>query len=102
MVILGILLLLLGALAILAGVFLDLASGELFGIDMGSVAIFLFGVVAGALVLLGVSMVKWGTKRSLARRREKKELNRLSDKLDRVEAERRDDGPSTSGSTSSS
>lgn len=92
MVVLGFLLIILGALAILAGVFLNEGTGELLGADMGSVGIFLVGVAAGALVLWGISILKWGTKRGLARRRENKELSRLSEKLDRVEADRRDDG----------
>lgn len=92
MVILGLLLILVGAAAILAGVFLNDGTAELIGVEMSSMTIFLVGVAAGALVLWGISILKWGTKRGIARRRENKELNRLSEKLDRVEAERREDG----------
>lgn len=102
MVILGILLIILAVAAILAGVFLNDGSAELLGVAMSSTAIFLVGVVAGALLLWGISLVKWGTKRSMARRREKKELSRLSEKLDRVEADRRDDGDSSSSTSSRS
>jgi len=99
MVILGLLLILLGALVGVVGLFLNEGTGELLGrFDIGSVGVFLMGAVAGALVLWGISILKWGTKRGLARRRESKELNRLSEKLDRVEAERREDGDSTPSS----
>jgi hypothetical protein len=91
MVILGLLLIIFGAIAILSAVFVSEGSGQLLGIDMSSLAIFLVGVAAGAALLWGYSLVKWGTRRSLAHRRERKELNRLSQKLDRVDADRRDD-----------
>ena len=99
MVILGLLLIILGAIAILSAVFVSEGRGELLGIDMSSLAIFLVGVAAGAALLWGYSILKWGTKRGLAHRRERKEISRLSQKLDRVESdrgvdsERRDDGP---------
>jgi hypothetical protein len=102
MVVLGLLLIVLGVLAILAGVFLNEGTGELLGIDMGSVGVFLVGVAAGALLLWGFSILKWGTKRGLARRRESKELSRLSEKLDRVESDRGDTDGDTDGDTTPS
>lgn len=66
MVILGLLLIILAVAAILAGVFLNDGTAELLGVAMSSMAIFLVGVVAGAVLLWGVSLVKWGTKRSMA------------------------------------
>ena len=95
MVILGLLLIILGAIAILSAIFVSEGSGELLGIDMTSLEIFLVGVAAGAAVLWGYSILKWGTKRGLAHRRERKELHKLNDKLDRVEAEKREDHPTT-------
>ena len=47
---------------------------------------FFVGVAAGAAIMLGFSILKWGTKRSLAHRRERKELTELNQKLERVEA----------------
>jgi hypothetical protein len=93
MVILGLLLIILGAIAILSAIFVSEGSGELLGIDMSSLAIFLVGVAAGAALLWGFAILKWGTRRSLAHRRERKELHRLNEKIDRVESERRDDNP---------
>jgi hypothetical protein len=95
MVILGLLLIILGAIAILSAIFVSEGSGELLGIDMSSLEIFLVGVAAGAAVLWGYTILKWGTKRGLAHRRERKELTKLNEKLDRVEAEKREDNPTT-------
>lgn len=91
MVVLGILLIVLGSLAVVAAIFVSEGTGELLGIDMSALGIFLVGVVAGALILWGISLLKWGTRRGLERRRERKELTRLDEKLDRVEAEQRRD-----------
>jgi hypothetical protein len=95
MVILGLLLIILGAIAILSAVFVSEGSGELLGVEMSSLAIFLVGVAAGAAVLWGYTLLKWGTKRTIAHRRERKELNRLSQKLDRVDSEHREDTTTT-------
>ena len=91
MVILGLLLIILGAIAILSAIFVSEGHGELLGIDMSALAIFLVGVAAGAAVLWGYAILKWGTKRGLAHRRERKELNRLNERLDRAEADRKRD-----------
>lgn len=91
MVILGLLLLLAGAAAILAGVFLSSGSAEFLGADLSALTIFLIGVAAGAAVLWGFGILKWGTKRSMAARKDRKELNRLQDRLDRAEAQRHED-----------
>ncbi len=97
MVILGLGLIVLGGIAILSAIFVskDLpgGGGELLGFDVSTLEAFLVGVAAGAAVLWGFSILKWGTKRSLAHRKERKELTRLNEKLERVEAERRDDDP---------
>jgi hypothetical protein len=91
MVILGLLLVIFGAIAILSAVFVSEGTGELLGVDMSSLAIFLVGVAAGAAVLWGYTLLKWGTRRSLAHRRERKELHRLNQKIDRADAERHSD-----------
>lgn len=93
MVILGLLLIILGAIAVLSAVFVSEGTGELLGIDMSSLAIFLVGVAAGAAMLWGFTILKWGTRRSIEHRRERKRINELSHKLDEVEAERRAERP---------
>ena len=95
MVILGLLLILAGAIAILSALFVSEGSGELLGVDMSTLAIFLIGVGAGAAILWGYTILKYGTKRELRARRERKELNQLAAKLDKAEQERKDDDPQT-------
>ncbi|UUZ60850.1 hypothetical protein [Nocardioides sp. B-3] len=93
MVILGFLLVLAGAGAIAAALFAsDPGTGaELLGFDISTIETFLLGVAAGAAILLGLSIIKWATKRSIAQRKERKELNKLSERLDRADSERRAD-----------
>ena len=91
MVILGLLLVLVGALAVIVALFEATGDVTVFGNDLTAATVFLVGVVAGAAILFGFSIMKFGTRRSLQRRRESKELSELSAKLERVEAERRDD-----------
>ena len=94
MVILGLVLMILGGIAILSALFVSTpgTGGELLGFDVTTLEAFLVGVAAGAAILWGFSISKWGTKRSLAHRKERKELTELNAKLERVEAERRADG----------
>jgi len=94
MVILGLLLILLSVVAILSAVFVSEGTAELLGIDMTALGIFLVGVGAGAALLWGYSLVKFGARREMKARRERKELSALSAKLEKVEAERKkDDDP---------
>ena len=91
MVILGLLLIGVGVIAILSAVFVSEGSAQLLGLDLTALGIFLVGVGAGAALLWGYSILKYGTRRELKARRERKELNELSAKLDRVESERQKD-----------
>jgi len=94
MLLLGMILIALGALAIVAAVFtVEIVGGhiELLGVEVSPLVLFLIGVGAGAAILWGFGVFKWGTKRGLARRRERKELNELNEKLDRADADRRQD-----------
>jgi hypothetical protein len=94
MVILGLGLIIIGGIAILSALFVSQpgTGGELLGFDVTTLQSFFVGVAAGAAILWGFSILKWGTKRSLAHRKERKELNDLNAKLERVEAERRAEG----------
>ena len=91
MVILGLLLVLVGVLAVIVALFEASGDVVVFGNDLTAATVFLFGVGAGVAILFGISVIKFGTRRSLQRRRESKELSELSAKLEKVEAERRDD-----------
>lgn len=92
MVILGLVLIVLGGLAIVSAVFAsDNDNGQLtyLSIDVSPLALFLIGVAAAAAILWGLSVTKFGGKRSWARRKEQRRLEELSSKLDDVEARRR-------------
>lgn len=93
MLLLGLILIALGALVIVAAVFtLELVGGdlELLGsIEVTPLGLFLLGVGAGVAILWGFAIFKWGTKRGLARRKEQKKLQELNEKLDRADAEQR-------------
>lgn len=92
MFILGLILILLGVLAIVAALgTVEGSEVELLGTDIGATALFFAGLAAGVAILLGWSLAKFGVKAALRRRRENKKLTELSEKLDRVEAERRTD-----------
>ena len=92
MVILGLLLIALGALAIVSGLFaseLDGTQLQLLGQDVSPVVLFLIGVGSAVAIWWGLWMLKSGSKRSWARRKEQKRLEQLSEKLDTVDAQRR-------------
>lgn len=97
MVFLGLALIILGGIAILSAVFVSEpgSGGELLSFDVTTLQAFVVGVAAGAAILWGYSILKWGTRRGLAHRKERKELTKLNEKLERVEAERRADGDTT-------
>ena len=94
MLVFGLILIVLGALVILGGVFAtghDLDGATFLGLNMPTQVIFFLGVFAGVAVLWGFSITKFGTKRELRHRRDQKRLRELSDKLDQVDADRRRD-----------
>jgi membrane protein implicated in regulation of membrane protease activity len=89
MVILGLVLILGGTVAIIAALFTASDTAQLVGLDLNALTIYFLGVASAVAVLWGWALIKHGTKRSLKHRKERKELSRLSEKLDRVESERR-------------
>lgn len=96
MLIFGLVLIGVGALVIVAAVFTAETTGtaaavEFIGVEVGAVTLFLLGLVAGIAILWGLTITRFGARRSLKQRREQNRLNELSDKLDKVEAERRRD-----------
>jgi hypothetical protein len=99
MLILGFLLVLVGLLAILVALFGTGGTNdtaEFLGNDLTTLTVFFIGLAAGVAVLWGFSIIRFGIKRSMQRRRERKQLTELSEKLERVEGERRDDDTDTS------
>jgi hypothetical protein len=94
MLILGLVLITVGGLAIVAAVFdSNVVAGEVqyLGQDIGTVTFFLIGVGSAVAIWWGLSLFRLGTKRSWARRKEQKRLTDLSEQLDSVDAERRND-----------
>jgi len=99
MLILGFLLVVAGLLAILVALFGTGGTNdtaEFLGNDLTTLTVFFIGLAAGVAVLWGFSIIRFGVKRSMQRRRERKQLTELSEKLERVEGERRDDDTDTS------
>ncbi|WP_395696361.1 hypothetical protein [Nocardioides sp.] len=90
MVVLGLILMALGAIAIVAALFTAHGTVELLGTDISATAMFFVGLGAGLAILWGFGFSKWGTKRTLRQRRESKRLGELSEKLEQREAEQRD------------
>ena len=75
MVILGLVLIALGALAIVCGVFTSEVDGgqlQFLGQDINAVALFLIGVGSAVAIWWGLWLLKSGSKRSWARRKEQK------------------------------
>src|SRR5688572_17640424 len=85
MVIVGVLLLLVGAALILASLLTaDVSAAgdlEVLGIDVGAPVLFLLGVAAAVAVLLGWWILKFGVKREWRQRKEQKHYEELSEKL---------------------
>jgi type VI protein secretion system component VasK len=94
MVILGLLLIALGALAIVCGLFAtEINNGKLefLGQDVSPVVLFLIGVGAAVAIWWGLWLLKSGSQRSWARRKEQKRLEKLSADLDQADQRRRMD-----------
>lgn len=95
MLLLGLAVILVGVVLILLGVLATdvspLGQIDIIGIDVGTTTLFVLGIAAGAAVLWGGSLAKYGIRRSLKQRKEDKKMEQLSEKLDRAEAERRRD-----------
>lgn len=99
MVALGLVLIALGALAIVAALVTAEGTGvELLGTDISALTLFFVGLAAGVAILWGFGLTKWGTKRTLRQRRESKQLEELHHKLEQHEAgQRRDPDGRTDG-----
>jgi hypothetical protein len=98
MVILGLILIGAGAVLVLLGLFTSDVTFEdndvtvqVANVDLSVEAVFLAGMAAAALVLIGLWSLKIGAKQGWRHRKEQKRLEELSEKLERAEAGRRRD-----------
>ena len=87
----GVLLVLAGGLVIVAAVFGSEGSATLLDRDLNALTIFLLGLGSGVAVWWGYAIARLGLRRSLRHRRESKELQELSEKLDKADEQRRRD-----------
>src|SRR3954463_7635726 len=93
MLILGLVLITVGGLAIVSAVFASEIDGgklQYLGQDIGTVTFFLIGVGSAVAIWWGLSLFRIGSRRSWARRKEQKRLTEVSEKLDSVDVQRRD------------
>ena len=99
MLLLGLVILVLGVIGLLLSFFgasIDYKhrSAEIMNIDVSAGTLVLWGAVSAVLIMGGLWMMKAGAKQGWRRRKEHKRLSELSEKLEKAEAERRDDGVS--------
>jgi len=94
MLVLGVVLLVAGVLVVLAGLFTagDTGTASLIGVHIGATAVFLLGVFSGVAILWGLSLIRFGGKRQLRQRKEKRRLQGLAAKLEKLEGERDEPG----------
>jgi hypothetical protein len=104
MVVFGIVLVVLGAVIVVLGLFTsevkfedNEATVEIANVNLSTEGLFLAGVIAAALILVGLWAIKLGAKMNWKQRKEQKRINELSEKLDKAELDRRrqddEDGP---------
>lgn len=106
MIVLGLVLALLAVGLLLAVVFggandrADYVVGGL-ELEMSTMAVFLIGAVTLLIFVVGLSLVRSGTRRAAQRRKDQKELGRLTAKLDKHERRDRDADSTRTEATSS-
>lgn len=94
----GLLLVVVGALAVVAAVFTaDGTNVELLGFDVTALGLYLIGLGSGAAILWGLGLTKWGTKRSLRRRRELRRAAALNEQQDQQERQDPEDRRTENG-----
>lgn len=92
MVVLGLLLLVIGIVAVVAAVLGTSGSASYLGVDLGSATLFFLGVAATLAVLCGLLLTRAGTGRALRHRREHRRLRALERERPRDDAPREGDG----------
>ena len=107
MLVLGIILLLVAAALLVAALFGGRGIDQPAGIDLGAVkidlstfSVFLVGAVTVALVVAGLALISAGLRRARRRRQEKKELHRLTRKVEAQESRTAVEPTGTTATTS--
>lgn len=97
MLLLGIVLIIVAAVLIALGLFttgngdLDDPTATMLGLPVGSTTIFAIGLTAGVLLLLGVSLTKWGGKMQVKGMKEKRQLRKLTQTLQETTPDPKDE-----------
>ncbi|MBG6094025.1 hypothetical protein [Nocardioides luteus] len=97
MLILGLVLIVVAAALVVLGLFttgngdLDDPTATLLGLPVGATTIFVIGLVAGVLLLLGLWLTKWGGKLQAKNMKEKRHLRKLAQSLQDAAPESKDD-----------
>ena len=69
----------------------DDPTATLLGLPVGSTTIFVIGLVAGVLLLFGLSLTKWGGKLQAKNMKERRQMRKLTKTLQDVTPESKDD-----------
>ncbi|WP_300680805.1 hypothetical protein [Nocardioides sp.] len=79
----GLVMILLGALLVVIGLFTagDQGAASLLGIHMGATTVFITGMIAALLIVLGLYVTRWGASLGLRRRAERKEYAKMAEKF---------------------
>lgn len=91
MLILGLLLIAVAALAAVGAVFVLDGEATYFGVETDAFTVFLVGAASVAVFVAGLKLTGFGARREIRARREHKQLSRLSQKLESVDQDRRDE-----------
>lgn len=92
MFVIGLILIVLGAIAIVAALTASDGTVTFVGLDdLTAATVFFIGLGAGVAIWWGIALIRFGAKRSMKHRREKKKLSELSQQLDQVDRDRRHD-----------
>lgn len=70
------------------------------GLDMTPMVVFLLGAATVLVFVMGLELIRSGVRRARRRRKDTKELNRLNEKLEQREVDRRGDADTLGGAGS--
>ncbi|UDY23810.1 hypothetical protein [Nocardioides sp. Kera G14] len=87
MLALGLVMVLLGALLVVIGLFTgghaDNGTATLLGLHIGTNGVFIAGIIAALLILVGLSFTRWGAALGWRRRKERKQYSVMAKQFER-------------------